>query len=201
MKKQLFVLAMFYIISVFLSQKNYAQNLYTPESNQPVYNSELSKNALNISPVSLLLGDVSANYEHLFTRNHGIFAEGSYSFGKGSGYALGYRYHFGDKDSNSIFSSYLGIFIRSQKTKTNVKDDDKKESYDFNMKSLNIGVHYGNRYSWGGPFNFSWRIGYGFPVTSEFSWSPKKHHDYKSIESLTRVVSGIDAELSFGIVF
>lgn len=201
MKKQLLTLVVFCILSNLFIQKNYAQSLYDLNSDKPLNKPELSKNVLNISPVSLLFGNVSANYEHLFTANHGAFAEGSYSFGQGNGFALGYRYHFNDKDSSNIFSPYLGIFIRSQRTKTNVKDDDKKESYDFEMKSLNIGVNYGNRYSWGGPFNFAWRVGYGLPVSSEFSWSPKKHKDYKSLQSLSKILGGIDLELSIGIIF
>jgi hypothetical protein len=163
---------------------------------------ELASNALNLNPLSFLTGSVSANYEHVFGINHGLFVEGSYSFGKGRGYSAGYRYHYGnEKDNTGIFSSYWGLFITSAKKTIKVNDSDKKIDYDLDLKLLNIGVNWGTRYNLGGPFNFAWRVGYGFPLNTEFSWSQKGYKDAKTYENVTKVVSGIDLEISFGILF
>jgi hypothetical protein len=156
-------------------------------------------NTLNISPISLVLGSINGNYEHLFAGRHGIFVEGGYGIDNKKGYGGGYRFHYRKETKNNIISSYLGFFIKWQYASTNFEDDD--ESYDLEFRILTAGFNWGTRYDLWGPLNFAWRIGYGIPFKTEFNWAPQKHDKYKTIEALVKIFTGIDSEVSIGIAF
>jgi hypothetical protein len=201
MKKYLLAI-IFLVMTVPAFQLLSAQVVNNQSNTITVKEPEQYSNALNLNPLSFLTGSISGSYEHVFGINHGLFVEGSYSFGKGRGYTAGYRYHYGnERDNIGIYSSYWGLFVTAAKRTVKVNDSNKKIDYDLDMELLNIGINWGTRYNLGGPFNFAWRVGYGFPVNTDFSWSPAGYKDSKSFEKLTKVVSGIDLEISFGILF
>lgn len=202
MKKLLFAIVLFFsCASVFQNTK--AQIIDKPSAEQTNVNYDLPKNALNVTPLDFFQNSIGGNFEHLFAVKHGLLIEGYYTFDtKFSGVTGAYRYHFDNvKENNSIISSFFGLFVTSRKVRAEYKDKDKDEKYNIDIKLFTIGLDYGTRYSLWDSFNFAWRVGYGYPFTADFSWSPKKHKDYDSTEKLYRIFMGIDAELSIGIVF
>jgi hypothetical protein len=160
----------------------------------------LPKNALNINPLSVVFGSFGGTYEHLFGDKHGVFIEGSISFNGGGGFTIGYRRHIGE-NKGSLNSAYWGPFVSWRSTIIDIKDSDTDEKYDLDFELLIIGINRGARHHLKGPFNYAWRVGYGFPVYSDFSWSPRRYDEYKTIEAVTKILGGIDAELSIGIEF
>jgi hypothetical protein len=183
-----------------LSQSQEIQAQTDSSSAHNIKTSYLPLNSLNINPAGIFLGSVGATYEHLFAERHGATIDGSYGFGKGYGLSVSYRYHYSIEDSSNILiSPFWGPFIHGGKVSTSFKDND--QNYDVDIELITVGLNLGARSRLWEKFNFVWRIGWGYPVSARFSWSPQKSEDYKTIETLTKILGGIDAELSIGFVF
>jgi hypothetical protein len=158
--------------------------------------------SLNIQPLGILLGGTGVTYEYFFGERNGIMVEGGYAFGNGYTVSGGYRYHyFRQDDEHGLISPFWGFFVHTSKSKGKVEDTDTKKKHTLEIEMFTIGVHWGQRFAWGESFNYAWRIGYGYPITLNFNWPDGKPNGAKTIEGVTRILGGLDSELSIGIVF
>ena len=159
-------------------------------------------NSLNLNPVSAIFGMVSGNYEHLFWLRHGLMVEGGTSFGNNYDISIAYRYHyFPEEEHHDLISPCWGFFIHKGRSSSKMEDPDTKIKHKLEIELLLVGIHWGERFAWGETFNYAWRIGYGYPVTMHFKWPDGKPGNAKTIEGITRILGGLDSELSIGIVF
>ncbi|NLT52183.1 MAG: hypothetical protein GXX85_14865 [Ignavibacteria bacterium] len=182
----------FTVIIIFIL--SFGTNLYCQES--------VPANALNIDPAGVFFGNLTMNYEHLFGKRHGLFIESG--LGKKDFYlaGAGYRFHyFNDEDTAGINSGFFGVFVKSGRNYMQFEGENKKK-YDVNLEYLSAGINIGYRYKWGEYFNYSWRIGCAFPLQSDFKWHPAdKPEDYKDFQTICKILSYIDGEISIGYNF
>lgn len=163
-------------------------------------------NAVNIYPIALVTGNFAGNYEHLFNNRHGLMVQGSFAFGKATGFsaALHYRYHYFSKPQHTgLNSPFWGPFAYYEKSNADVKvkSDDIDTTYNVDVTYMKVGANWGRRWMWGNGFNIGFRIGYGLPLIAEFDWHGETTDLIEQVESITKVVAGIDGEFSIGIAF
>lgn len=160
-------------------------------------------NAINANPLALAFGGLNATYEHLFGDRHGLMVQSGFTFKGGYGVAFHYRYHFFTKPSHhGISSPFWGPFIHFEQGPTSawVEEDGERTDYDIDVTFLKIGLNVGRRWVWGA-FNLAFRIGYGYPVIADFKWSPDEPEQVETMEAVSKVLAGIDGELSIGFAF
>ena len=156
----------------------------------------------NIVPLSALFSRASVTYEHLASGKHGLLLEGSFGFGTDYDFIVGYRYHYySEQDQRGLISPYWGFFVHRGKSTGSFQDPETKIKYKLNTEMLTIGAHWGQRFALGKSFNYAWRIGYGYPVVLDLDWPQGKPENYRTVEKIIQVFSGIDGELSVGILF
>lgn len=165
------------------------------------------RNAINFNPLGFLFGSLGANYEHLFGNENGLFLEGGYvasSVAGGFNTALHYRRHYHTKPNHSGMNSpFWGPFIYYENSSTEIPNPESgsPEEYDVDIQYLKAGVNWGRRWIFGKTFNLVFRIGYGFPLIADFEWQPGEPEEVETIETVTKIIAGIDGELSIGFAF
>jgi len=160
-------------------------------------------NAINLNTLGLAFGNISASYEHLFNGKHGLMMQGTFIYNSGYGAGVHYRHHYFSKlKHNGINSPFWGPFLYFEKRPgiATVTSDDSTEKYDFEITYLKAGLNAGRRWVWGA-FTMAFRIGYGYPLIADFKWPPNESEEVKTIETIIKVIAGIDGELSIGFVF
>ncbi|MBD3343690.1 MAG: DUF3575 domain-containing protein [Chitinivibrionales bacterium] len=165
----------------------------------------MPENAVNFNPLSIAFGSLNANYEHLFGGKHGVMVQGGYVFGANSGgysAALHYRHHYHTKIThNGLSSPFWGPFVYYEQSDAKVQNTNTSETYTIDIQYLKFGANWGRRWIFGETFNLVLRIGYGFPAIAEFDWGESKPEEAETIESITKIIAGIDGELSIGFAF
>lgn len=203
MKSYFNIFLLFFTTTYSLLAQNADSSLTASIPDSTINLKQIQKtNALSINPLGALTGSVSGGYEHLCGQKHGLLLEGGYAFGNGYDIIVGYRYHyFTEKNESGLISPFWGFFIHKGKNSRTYEDTDKNKKYDYNIDLLTVGVHWGQRHALGGSFFYTWRIGYGYPIILNFDWSNGKPDNSSTIEGIFKLFSGIDGELSIGIVF
>lgn len=159
------------------------------------------RQSLGISPF-LFLGGLGGNYEFLASPRHGLMAEGAYQFaGAASGSynaGLGYRFHF----TPSMESGFLGAFARYGFIHAEAKGEvnDKTTTYKYESPFLLLGANIGTKWQWANGVALTLRGGYGFPVYTDFTWTPTDPEP-KFIKTLVETLVGLDLEFSVGYSF
>ncbi len=160
-------------------------------------------NAINVNPLGLVFGGLNASYEHLFGGRHGLMLQGGFIFKGGYNVALHYRFHYFSKQKhNGLNSPFWGPFVyfEESSTEARVEENGVRTDYDIDITYLKAGLNVGRRWVWGA-FTLVFRIGYGFPIIADFRWTPEENELTETVETLTKIIGGIDGELSIGFAF
>jgi hypothetical protein len=163
-------------------------------------------NAVNINPVSLIWGNISASYERFLGDKHGAMLQAAFFLKSGFGVAGHYRYHYFKNDSHSgISSPFIGAFVCFEQTKddANIKNSSAGTTNvnHIDVTYLKIGANWGRRWVLSNKMNIAARIGYGFPVIANFKWRTDPLTDKSKTENSKKYWNGVDAELSLGYTF
>lgn len=159
--------------------------------------------ALQVNPVGPLLGSVTANYELLIGRRHGLFLELTHALGEdiagnkleGGGFSLNYRRHL----DGHMKSSYVGIFLRRSETDADMKEEDIR--IPFKYTALSFGPLYGSCHIWTSGLCLSWRLGYGYPIF-DFEWTSDRRPEYPGlVRGLLKWTTNTDGGLTLGYAF
>lgn len=159
------------------------------------------RQSVGLSPF-ILVGGLSGNYEYLLGYRHGLMAEGSYGLlGDASGswsVGAGYRFHF----FPGMGGPFLGAFTRGGFVTTKVPLEEKagKKTYSLESPVTLLGANGGYRWQGEKGWNLVVRGGYGYPVVSDFRWSPTDPED-ADIKGIIEGFMGLDVELTLGYSF
>jgi hypothetical protein len=161
--------------------------------------------SINASPMGLVYGTYSLNYEHLFKGGHGILLEGGYSADNNddisvdSGYGLiGYRYHFNGTQN----SWFVGASASYGVATGTAKIDDEK--YSASIMSFGLTGNVGKRWQFDNGLNITFRAGagYGQYTVDIDSNDPDAIEAEKDINDfLTLIPVALEGELSLGYSF
>jgi hypothetical protein len=179
------------------SSRNSRHNLYSSDDKRS------STNAINVGFVGLQTVSVSLNYEHLFNSKHGLVVGLpliNTNKGKEMGFSLGYRHHF----KSTMNSGYWGIFANYSEIKSKVEADGYAlDEYKFKNANFYIGPNIGRRWIFEPGINLAIRVGYGISLGRNFEWIdiPEDDDMKDSTESIMKIISSFDAELSIGYCF
>jgi len=165
--------------------------------------------SINVSPLGLLFGNYSLNYEYLLIGYHGFLVEGAYSsssddnseassFGLGGGYRLHWS---GEQDSG-----FLGLqaFYGVGTAEATVSGGGVDETFELDVTTVYIAPNLGARYAWDMGFNITWRFGIGWAkhtVSSNRDEDEVQDAIDQVNDLLEFVPFAIDAELSIGYIF
>ncbi len=179
---------------------------------------KICKNALDIQPLRLFSG-VTINYERMVSEKSGLFMEGAAylwdpagSGSEGFGLNLQYRRHRFEKEKHKgISSPYWGPTLYFEKSGGSAEvavSDGYSLSTDkvmFDLTALRLGVSTGRRWCFDSGFNIDLRGGYGIFPLFDISWDdPKKsiaQSDKDKVETLSKIIGGIDFGFSMGFAF
>jgi hypothetical protein len=128
-------------------------------------------NYISFSPISLLVGAVNGNFEHLFGR-HGAFIEGEYGLpllAKTRVVSLAYRYHFSD----NVLSGFCGPYVKVGYVSQKVDDTQNRASYEYALNYTAVGADIGRRGNLWKKFRllYTLRVGLGYPFHA-IDWQP-----------------------------
>ncbi len=166
--------------------------------------------SVNASPLGLLLGYYSLNYEYLIDGRHGFLVEGTYasydvdnesvgSYGAG----IGYRWHWSGGQDSGFLGVSAGFGVGSSLIRTDVLSD-MSESHNIDIRSLYLTGNIGRRWAWDSGFNITLRVGagYGDYEASTDSMSPEAQQQAADLqEQLAPLKVAFDGELSLGYTF
>ncbi len=165
-------------------------------------------NSINVSPLGLLVGSYTVNYERL-TGSHGLFVEGAFSnqsnsdaTSRGGGVNIGYRWHWRGKQD----SGFLGVtagFSMGTGTGT-VETNGMSKNFDVDTRVISVTGNVGKRWAWDNGLNLTLRIGAGYgnyQVTTD-STDPDAQDAVDVVDNLLAWLPvALDGELSLGYTF
>lgn len=164
------------------------------------------ENSVNVSPIGLLFGSYSVNYERLMGRQHGLLAEAQYSRtssdgvdSSGFGALAGYRWHW----SESQESGFLGVNVGFNTATSETSVDGTK--YDVTASGFPIVGNVGYRWCWDAGFNVTLRFGVGKLMGLDLSTNSKDPDAKEAVADVEKIYKKFpitfDGELSAGWVF
>ena len=178
-------------------KKERRQNIYNPNDKRS------STNAFNAGFIGLKTECVSLNYEHLISAKHGLVVGLpliNTNKDKEIGFSLSYRCHF----KNTMNSGFWGIFANYSEIKSKIDSKGSiLDEYRFKNASFYIGPNIGRRWIFKPGINLAIRVGYGVSLYRNFKWVdiPEDEDLKDSVESMIKIISGFDTELSIGYCF
>ena len=100
-------------------------------------------------------------------------------------------------------SGFWGLFARYSNNKVTFTEEKnhRKTDYTFDSESILAGINFGKRKVWKSGFTYTYRLGYGIPITRNLDWINGKPDNHKTYEVFYTIVSGLDGELSIGFCF
>ena len=167
-------------------------------------------NSINVSPLGLLAGSYSANYERLFSGHHGLLLEGQYirasdddaSSTHGGG-GIGYRWHWRGRQNSGFLGATLAYTKGSGEGTVSITGSDDK-TFDVDVSVLQLTGNIGKRWAWDSGLNITLRFGLGigdYNVTTD-SMDPDAEAAVKLVDDiLTLFPVAFDGELSIGYTF
>jgi hypothetical protein len=167
------------------------------------------ENSINVSPIGLVFGSYSVNYERLINGHHGFIVEGDYarlsdddSEQATFGGNLGYRYHWSGGQDSGFVGLNVGYGQGTGEASTTTNDVTK--TYDVDSSVTRVTANVGRRWAWNSGFNITLRVGAGYGdynITTD-SDDPEAQQAAKDIDDLLTVFPvAIDGELSIGWAF
>ncbi len=167
------------------------------------------ENSINVSPIGLVFGSYSVNYERLINGYHGFIVEGDYarlsdddSRQATFGGNLGYRYHWsGGQDSGFVG---LNVGYGQGRGEASTTTNNVTKTFDVDSTVTRVTANVGRRWAWDSGFNITLRVGAGYgdyKITTD-SDDPEAKDAAKSIDDLLTIFPvAIDGELSIGWAF
>ncbi|MEY3012735.1 MAG: hypothetical protein RIT45_1470 [Pseudomonadota bacterium] len=176
-----------------------------PEMAPPPEAAAFGVNSVNLSPLGVLFGSYSLNFEHLVDGYHGLLVEGQFSQSSdenssstGIGGGLGYRYHW----SGTQDSGFVGAMVAYQ-AGTAVATVN-SQTFDISVGAASFTANIGRRWAWTSGFNVTLRFGVGraiYDITST-STDPDVQQAIDQVDSLMNALPvAFDGELSIGWIF
>ena len=167
------------------------------------------QNSINVSPIGLVFGSYSLNYERLVNRHHGFIVEGDYarlsddeSEQATFGGNIGYRYHWSGGQDSGFVGLNVGYAQGTGEASTTTNDVTK--TFDVDSTVTRVTANVGRRWAWNSGFNITLRVGAGYgdyTITTQ-SADPEALDAAKNIDDLLTVFPvAIDGELSVGWAF
>ncbi|WP_428262138.1 outer membrane beta-barrel protein [Haliangium sp.] len=165
--------------------------------------------SINVSPLGLVLGYYSVNYEHLFEGGHGLMAEGIFArydldddpislYGGG----VGYRWHWSGRQNSGFLGVSAGFGYGNGFVRTT--ENNMTQTSDLTTRTLYLTGNIGKRWAWDNGLNITARIGAGYgnyKVTTD-SMDPEARQQAEDLhDQLSPVSFALDAELSVGYAF
>ena len=179
------------------------------------------ENSFNLSPLGLLLGSYSLNYEHLSGGTHGLLIDGHIDRDSGTattadssgtttgtsrstdyGIGAGYRWHWSGEQSSGFLGLMAGYTVGSG-TST-LTSGNTTSRFDLTIRAPWVVANIGKRWQWDSGVNITFRIGGGwakYTVTTT-STDPDAQTAVKFLQDiLTLLPIAFDGELSVGYSF
>lgn len=166
-------------------------------------------NSVNVSPLGLLIGSYSVNYEKLFGGSHGLLVEGYFANSSGDdasafslGLSVGYRWHWSGKQNSGFLGVNAGYGLGGAEATINTGAVEKTFSLDTTALALTANV--GKRWAWDSGLNITLRIGagYGNYGVSTDDPDPDAQDAVEAVDTLLSFLPvAIDGELSIGYTF
>ncbi|HVX97236.1 MAG TPA: hypothetical protein VHK47_20130 [Polyangia bacterium] len=175
------------------------------------------ENSINGSPLGVIFGAYSLNYEHLSGGTHGFVVEGSFAHTSGSSTegssavsstsksydaAIGYRWHWSGRQDSGFLGLMAGYGVGSGSAV--VSSNGTSQSFDLTLKAPRVVANIGKRWQWDGGFNITFRIGAGWAkyTVSTSSTDPDAQEAVNGLQHvLTLIPIALDGELSIGYSF
>lgn len=175
------------------------------------------ENSINASPIGVLLGSYSLNYEHLFNGTHGLMAEGNVGISSGTsssgtetsssksttyGGGVGYRWHWSGRQQSG-FLGIMGGYSAGSGSST-ITTGGTAQTFDLTITAPWLVGNIGKRWQWDSGVNFTFRVGAGWAKysVSTSSADPQAKDAVKFLQDvLTRFPIALDGELSVGYTF
>ncbi|MCO4762833.1 MAG: hypothetical protein KC502_15065 [Myxococcales bacterium] len=164
---------------------------------------------MNFSPLGLLFGSYSVNFEHLMNSQHGLIAEGLFSQSSdkdsttmSAGAAVGYRWHWSKTQDSGFLGAMLGYQTGTSVVK--VVDGAGEKSFDVSVSAPSVTFNVGRRWAWSNGLNITLRFGVGRAVYSLSSTStdPDVQDAINTVDDLMNALPvTLDGELSIGWIF
>jgi hypothetical protein len=175
------------------------------------------ENSINGSPLGVIFGSYSLNYERLSGGTHGLVVEGSFAHTSGTstesgdavassstsyGGAVGYRWHWMGRQDSGFLGLMAGYDVGSGSG--TVSSGGTSKSFDLTVKAPRVVGNIGKRWQWDNGLNITFRIGAGwakYTVTSS-STDPQAQDAVKGLQDLLALIPiAFDGELSIGYSF
>ena len=166
------------------------------------------ENSINVSPLGLLFGSYTLNYERLVGGYHGFLVEAGFanlsndaSSSSSFGGTVGYRFHWSGEQNSGFVGVNLG-HERGTGDATLTTGSRKKFNVDSSVTKVTANV--GRRWAWNSGFNITLRIGAGwgnYDITTD-SQDPDAQEAVELVDDLlTLLPVALDGELSIGYAF
>jgi hypothetical protein len=175
------------------------------------------ENSINGSPLGVLFGSYSLNYERLVGGTNGFMIEGTFSRSTGTstvngdstsskstlyGGAVGYRWHWSGQQDSGFLGLLAGYSVGTGSG--TVVDAAGIQQIDLTIKAPWIVANIGRRWQWDNGLNFTIRAGAGWAkyTVSTSSTDPNAQDAVKALQDLlTLIPIALDGELSLGYTF
>jgi hypothetical protein len=163
----------------------------------------IKTNAINIAPINIVFGSYCGYYECLLGGRHGCMIQGEYiksNTSKGYDCALTYRYHFFKRKNHAgLNSPFLGAFLYYEKSENQIEIE--RSTYSVDYKAYKLGLQWGRRWIFWKGLDLCLDIGYGFPLHTDYGWSPIRPNNGDQLELLATIEYGLMWEASIGFAF
>ncbi len=166
-------------------------------------------NSVNLSPLGVLFGSYTLNYERLFEGTHGLLAEASLSSAGDEdtsslsyGGTVGYRWHWSDRQNSGFLGLNAGYGVGSGTVE--VTSNGETASYDLDIQSFSVVPNVGKRWAWASGLNLTIRggIGYGNHTVSTSSDDEDAQDAADTLQGILEFLPvAVDAEVSIGWTF
>jgi hypothetical protein len=197
----------------------YPPGAYPPGAYQPVLVAPQppKENSINGSPLGILYGAYSLNYERLVSGTHGFMIEGNFSHSTGTstingdqtssksllyGGGVGYRWHWSGQQQSGFLGLMAGYTVGTGSG--TVTDAAGTNEFDLTIKAPWVVANIGKRWQWDNGLNITFRIGAGWAkyTVSSNSTDPQAQDAVKALQDLlTLIPIALDGELSLGYTF
>ncbi|HVU53369.1 MAG TPA: hypothetical protein VHL80_21940 [Polyangia bacterium] len=175
------------------------------------------ENSINGSPLGVLFGSYSLNYERLAGGTHGFMIEGTFSHSTGTstingdqtssksmlyGGGVGYRWHWSGQQQSGFLGLMAGYTVGTGSG--TVSDMTGTQQFDLTVKAPWVVANIGKRWQWDSGLNFTFRVGAGWAhyTVSSSSTDPQAQDAVKALNDLlTLIPIALDGELSLGYSF
>jgi hypothetical protein len=175
------------------------------------------ENSINGSPLGVLFGSYSLNYERLVGGTNGFMIEGNFSRSTGTstvngdstssksslyGGGVGYRWHWSGQQDSGFLGLMAGYSVGTGSG--TVSSGAGIQQFDLTIKAPWVVANIGRRWQWDNGINFTIRAGAGWAkyTVSSSSTDPNAQDAVKALQDLlTLIPIALDGELSLGYTF